>query len=217
MARPVALIIAVAALAAGWSAAARAESCPTPRELKEIIVQVDSSAPATDYSHDLDQQAIARLAAQGLGSAGLGRPVGLTQAALRYSVSLEGYEMRRGASRCFWISKVKAKLSFDHMRVYIASDYPKDSCNYRVIRDHENEHVSLNLKLLPRFRQELERAIHQQVSRQSQYASREEAMDALKDAIQPTLASLEREQKRSNAAIDTEESYRRTNARCPRW
>ena len=213
------LLLALA-LAVGGGGGALAASCPGARGAPPVSFEGRFAEPRYDHGHSRDEiRAIARQRGMA-GRVFAGLTHGSYQS--KVSASVEVTPQRRGGG-CVRLTKVRGRLDYTDLTVYMAREYRRGSCAYRVILEHENEHVAINRRAfdrhLPKLRRKLETAARNLkpfwVARSEDGA--QAAVDRLQKALQPALRELEREMERQNTQIDTEESYRRLGARCTDW
>lgn len=157
------------------------------------------------------------------GSSSQWRQVGLTLSKLHYTLST-GVTVRSSGSRhCAELSEVKAYLGYASLDVYIAREYAPDTCQHRSIQAHENKHVAVFQESLRIFAPRFQRALDETASGlgSMKVGSPKEAakrfQERLQRKLQPLLDQLQKEQAKANAALDSEQNYRREQARCPTW
>jgi hypothetical protein len=108
------------------------------------------------------------------------------------------------------------------MDVYIAADYPEDSCEYRVTIAHERQHVGFNLAVLrewlPKVRAALTGAARDKFPASfPDTPTNEEVNHILLDPVAPVFQAMNQDMARRNGSIDTPENYRREIAKCGNW
>jgi len=202
---------------------AYAQTCPP--YTAAINVDFQTQAPTTRYDNSLNVTGIRNLFqtrgmpvggphVQALGVTYVTPAFGL-QAHTRATVD------RKGA--CVYLESVQATFSLRDQHVYIASEYPTGSCEYNAIKDHEDQHVSINTRTLkeyaPRVRAELERLL---AAEKPVFASRPDTvtkakvqelsrrMNTILDAFQATMSQR-------NAVIDTPQNYKAISEICKEW
>lgn len=209
-------------VAAGFAAPALADAdCPQPpQELAEVTVTTVQSHVA--YRNDLDRKELTHLA--GMAAVHEEGILGLTisRYALR-SATQNHYTVTTDGRFCLWISGLNATLSIPEMTVYVARNYQPGSCQYEAVLAHEQEHVRRTCELLQPFGQQLRQELARRLAKvMPAVAATPAAADRLaSQRVEAVMAEfidqLERERERTNAIIDSDESYRRTADRCPGW
>jgi hypothetical protein len=202
--------------------AATAPSCPPARA--PIKLDFNTLAAPTVYNHRLTLGGIANLSrGQGGQIAGGGRPVGLTLANTLYGVAGEVALEPRGSSLCVRLTSVKIDFGWDSMDVYVPNDFPEGSCEYRAVRDHENQHVSIFRTSLAEFAPRARARIEAVLARAKPFLARSQN-GAVQTALAPVnaeLAALQREfnalHGARNARIDTPSNYAAVTALCKNW
>lgn len=209
--------------AVSLSSAAHALRCPQPADTR-VQVTVNTSYSGITYRHDLDRTALTNFASGMAITSYGGSILGLTVS--RYSLQMETHQQYGQADNgmsCMWIRRVDATLSVPDMTIFIAANYPKGTCQYNAVLEHEYEHVRLTRGLLPGAAKRLEGELRRQLSRinpivsSSHNSGARVAQDAVQQGMAGFMRRLEVERDRSNAAIDTAHSYRQVAARCPQW
>ncbi len=210
----------MAFLLALWAAPAVGATCP-PKP-KTVKVTVDSHFAQPRYDHSRSLAEIGTLsgkpAAIGFITSGFTRGVYSTG----YSFSFESAP-RKGGGACVTLKEVKGRINYESLTVFVARDYKKGSCQYKVVLDHEMEHVAIFRKVfnkhVPRIRRKMEVVARSMrpfwVSRVERAGK--EMEKRLNAALKPLVNAMEREKVKKNAAIDTETNYRKITARCRKW
>lgn len=138
---------------------------------------------------------------------------------LEASTRIEGG--RRSA--CVYLTAVKAKVGFRDHDVYVASEYPPGSCEYRAILDHENQHVAINTRALrehaPRLRLALERILGEEkpVATSNPDRVTQQILDRISRRMEEYLAAFYQEMATRNGAIDTASNYEAVSGICRDW
>ena len=65
------------------------------------------------------------------------------------------------SSFCVWVTKIDADITVTSLTIYAAEEYPKGSCRYDEIMDHEHEHYRTFTWLLGIYTQRLRSGIEQ--------------------------------------------------------
>ena len=137
------------------------------------------------------------------------------QASSRVRGSPEGY--------CVYLDRVSADFGFDAVEVFIASEYAPGTCEYRTIRDHENQHVAINKETLksmaPYVRAGLEKILARKepIFSADPKNSTSAAVDQLSKKMSPVLNRFEEELMRRHSRIDTSSNYKATAEVCREW
>jgi hypothetical protein len=126
---------------------------------------------------------------------------------------------------CVWLIAVEATLGMPEQHVYVASDYPDYSCEYRSVLAHENRHVEINRRVVHSFADRMRKALEDGVAKTNPLVfSNRNVMDSqisgfLYSLMRPTLEAMNAELKRENGAIDTPAAYIKEHADsgCKNW
>lgn len=150
--------------------------------------------------------------------------IGITYAEIALSLSAATRSIpRERGGYCVYLDEVRAEFGFDKFEVYIGKEYPKGSCEYRTILDHENEHVVINNNVVKDYGPRIRRTIEQQLASMpplfapSVNNGARRAVQELQQRIEPTVQAFKREQRRRNAAIDTTANYGALQELCSNW
>ncbi len=211
-------------LVLGWVLAQGAwsqTSAPAP------LIHFTSSIAPVRYIHDHNTAQIGALRHQRFHFKGMHTP-GLTLADEELKSDFRMETQHRPGSRVYqvWATQINVDFSYTRMDVYISSQYGEGSCPYRVVRDHENQHVAINTATLEKYKGLMEGALLTYPNFPThdhpwKVTSRSKAGPELKKmilgVINPYYHQFAQEVIRSNAQIDTMENYRKTQALCQDW
>ena len=150
--------------------------------------------------------------------------IGITYAEVALSLSASTRSMpRQRGGYCVYLEEVRANFGFEKFEVYIGREYLPGTCEYRTILDHENEHVAINNAVVREYGPRIRRSIEQQLSMMpplfapSVDTGARRAVQELQQRVEPVISSFKREQRRRNAAIDTQEAYGVLQELCSDW
>jgi translation elongation factor EF-G len=73
---------------------------------------------------------------------------------------LQVYTIASENGYCVQLNSLSATLGYTGFQINIRKSYTPDSCEYKVILDHENEHVSAYIKALDNESENIKKAIH---------------------------------------------------------
>lgn len=154
--------------------------------------------------------------------------LGLTVAPLIHNLSLKTTIIEQGNTLCVFLEEVEFHFGYQHQYVYIDSRYPKGSCEYNTILEHENLHVDFNNQALARYRRPFTNTVRQSFRnvdplelKNDKYATRN--IELWKQKLQdiPYLDHLKDEMKDfqdlKHGHIDSDHNYKRTNRKCKNW
>ncbi len=216
------LLGALLALASNLAAATVWAQCPTPRNLPPLQIHIQVVEPKIAYHHDLDLfglQKVGRTSERP--PAGMIR-LGLTDISDSFRAQFETFSLPRSNGICVWLGRVEALLGNQIMNVYVADEYPPDSCEYKVILAHENTHVRFNVETLRDWAPTIQAALVESARRKfpaifpSQPGS-DDLNRYLLDNMANVFDLMNQDMAKRNATIDTPENYARENAKCDHW
>lgn len=193
--------------------------------MAQARLAVELNVPETKYITRLNAQAIARISGGGIHKSIPGwRQAGLTSAREAAAIKLTTRSSPVvGQGFCTVIEQLDVTIGYDSMEVYIASEYAEGSCEYRVIKSHELNHVLINLSTLKNFRQDVERELKTYVAQLSPMINDnpEQVIERLKTVLYDRLKLILRPMAvarfKAHMEIDSRSSYRRAQSRCQGW
>jgi hypothetical protein len=214
-------LLALAVWAMGWSPV-RAQ-CPVTVDASPPEINIHVPDPKIVYHHDVDLFGLPKLEHYSERPPSGSVLLGLTQIADAFTAqsSFTLYPLASGKF-CVAVRRIDAVLGNPVMNVYVADEYPPDSCEYNVILAHENTHVRFNLETLrdwlPTVKAALtEAAKHKFPAVFPHKPDGHEMEQYLLSNMQATFTLMGEDMARRNATIDTPENYRRENAKCHNW
>ncbi len=152
--------------------------------------------------------------------------LGLTVADLQVKMAGKPRISQNGHQACVSLKEVSFQIGYDDILVYIHKDYKPGSCQYRVVKDHENYHVGVHREAMSFFKSDIETALRKAVAKlkpQKVHSSAEaqrvvdKQFAQIQKEIAPLLNHINKKIREKNAAIDTPESYKATSKLCKNW
>lgn len=201
---------------------AAAPACPPSKTA--IKLDFKTLAAPTTYNHRLTLGGIASLSrSQGGRIASGSRPVGITVANTLYSVGGEVALNPQGDGFCVHLTSVDIEFGWDRMDIYVPSEFPEGSCEYRAVRDHENQHAAIFRSVLAEFAPRARARVEAVLARTKPFAARN-GNGAAQRALVPVNAELAKLRDEFNALhgarngrIDTPSNYAAVTALCKNW
>jgi len=153
---------------------------------------------------------------------------GLTMAehSLKMDYQVGGLEHPNHDGFCVWLESVNVDFSYVTLDVYVSSQYPEGTCPYQVILNHENHHVSIDQRVLAKYRARIDWVLKHNrsiptrrhpmtvVSMENGKAILSAKLNAIVDAV---TRDYQKEITRQNGKIDTPAAYKRTQSLCNNW
>ena len=129
---------------------------------------------------------------------------------------------------CASLGVLNFKMGYENgdLKVYIDKKYKPGSCEYEVIREHENYHVAVAQQAMLFFKPDIEKKIHEIVGKMRPQIVRSEKeinqviqaqFDQIISELKPLIDHINKTIAEKNAKIDTPESYAQTTALCKNW
>ncbi len=217
-----AIVLAATAFFSAPAEAQQAGACPPSRT--PIKLNFKTEAPAPIHNHRLTVAGIANLLrSQGMPAPAGQRALGITLTKTMFGLQAASQVMTRGNGYCVYLTSVDVDFGWNRVEVYVPSEFPKGSCEYKVVLDHENQHVAINRALLREFAPRLRARIEKVLAGTKPYytRSREGGTDAALGDLNKQLSGMLKEfealQISRNAGIDSPSNYQALSAMCKDW
>jgi hypothetical protein len=196
--------------------------CPVIKERINFTVKVIPKN--ISYNLDLRQKGLNQLAGKNFKQKSNQRVLGLTSTKQSVSARMRGHTTQISSSLyCTSITTVDVEIKVMQLNVYVLGKYPRGSCQYSAIIDHEHEHVATyqtGIRKLERvFNNRLWNIIRNlppgiaSTSKRSANAAfkhMEEKITALRTPIEQAMKYRDRQ-------IDTPLSYKLLTQQCASW
>lgn len=191
-----------------------------------IRLSFDTRIPDPQYRFDLSIQDVRQLytlRGQRITRAH-SNAIGLTYAEI--SVRLGAATVARPRERsgyCVYLEEVEAQFGFDRFDVYVGREYPRGSCEFNTILDHENEHVAIYKDIIREYGGRMRTAIERElrnlgpVFAPSAQTGGQRAIAQLQERLQPAIDGFQAESRRRNGRIDTQANYGALQDLCLDW
>lgn len=151
--------------------------------------------------------------------------MGLTVSQFNYGITAEAKVETVGNRTCTTLSRVDFTFGFPRIDVYIDKKYKKGTCNYNVIKEHEDYHVRVQLEGLKAFENTIKKGVRIAAGNVKPVSGNNGNVNQvvsgfvkqIKADIQPLINYVDEKLKEKNAVIDTPQSYADETKKCPRW
>lgn len=154
--------------------------------------------------------------------------LGLTASELTISAQPKPKVEVQGNQFCITLESLSFKMGYEKngLKVYIDKKYKPGSCEYEVIREHENYHVAVAQQAMLFFKPDIEDKIYEIVSNLKPQITTDKKeietivqkqYEQIMEQLTPLLAHINQTIAKKNAQIDTPESYEKTKALCNNW
>lgn len=199
-------------------------------ERQPISIQIQTQIPNPVYHHHLSGQNFPNKPKNSPPDQLNMEIRGLTVSKLAVSGSAASYATGNGREVCVGMKEITFKIGLEQLDVYIDKKYAPNSCPYKVVKEHENIHVSIFRQAVPFFKPDIEKELQKAVNKLrpvSLYAS--EASDKrIKEItsaqfnqvindIKPLIDHINAKITEKNEKIDTTENYKAMSALCKKW
>ena len=152
--------------------------------------------------------------------------LGLTVARLGITGSATPNIETRNQEICVSLGSLDFKMGYDDLTVYIDKKYKPSSCEYKVIKNHENYHVAVAQQAMIFFKPDVEKQIQKSLqkikpkivhTKAEVEAALQDQFDQVINDLQPLVNHINKITAKKNYQIDTPESYAQTKALCKNW
>ena len=152
--------------------------------------------------------------------------LGLTIAKLGISGDVRPNVETQDGRICVSLGTLNIKMGYDTLIVYIDKKYKPSSCEYQVIKNHENYHVAVAQQAMIFFKPDVENQIQKTLKKLkpqivTSIKERDEVVrsqfDQVINDLKPLIKHINETTAKKNYQIDTPESYERTKALCQNW
>lgn len=165
------------------------------------------------YTYDFSKST-SSLTARGAHRAGT-VVLGLVEAEIRSqaSLGLNGFKKFFGSRYCMR-PELTVKLAFEPMTLFIASEQPEGSCEFRVTMEHELKHIAVYQEYLEEFgrrvREDLGRELGDRIVYVNSQAEAEARVHAIVDqTLTPYMQAVQDELRARQARVDSDAEYER--------
>lgn len=178
------------------------------------IVRVDKHIGPLNVNHGLNKQQIRKLAGaqHQSGPAVVG---GIYRPQHSYELKVSANDNRLGDKRCITAREVILKYTVQR-DVYIPTNYPRRSCQFRAVYNHEMQHVHFDeqaiRKYMPLFEQSLFRAVQGRT-----FTNPDQLYARLEASIKGLWGRFNTERQNLHYKIDNKRNYARESQACSTW
>ncbi len=153
---------------------------------------------------------------------------GLTEADFNITYQIKTNAVNNGKQGCLFIEEIDVKYGYPNLVVYIEDKYHPNSCEYREILKHENEHVKVHQSVLKELAPKISLAVYQAVNRVKPKELNDlSKVDKITDDIIKEIQDdflvkrlterLEENQRNQNEKLDEKGNYHKIQNRCKNW
>ena len=124
---------------------------------------------------------------------------------------------------CLYIDAIKVDLHIKPV-IYIASEYPKGSCMYNAVMEHEKKHIAVDRAIVGKYTGVITRGVRKALAKigaahgpftQGQLKFEQEKLQTfVQDTIKQYSAQMSAERQKKQQDVDTLEEYERVQAKC---
>jgi len=194
----------------------------------QVPVNLNINYGEVEYLHDLKHSSFARYLRREMDmKAKLAQTVrGLTVAEASFGIQGNAEVTKMGNRYCVRLANVDITFGYSRIVVLIDKKYKEKSCEYKVIKEHEDTHVYLNRQVLTEFAPRIKQKVNEvaaSIPPRVEYTkvraekALSEMLAKVQEAVKPDMAEFRILQDERNQAIDTKENYRATTNMCDRW
>lgn len=217
----------------GWAMPSYAQKCPKPAKPKINLTILNPKANLVHANTltEINRMFGVRAKSVGAGLNGWHAPGGengvirgLTRAQLGFGeFTMRPYWKKYGAVYCYSAKELNIEIGYVQHTVFIPRIYGRHSCEYKVVRAHENKHAAYNRRAMRDFGSKVEARLQQELAKTGAIPVRnkEDGLSAYGKVVNKVLSALLNEMHRTynpyHEQIDTPENYRKEAAKCEKW
>ena len=123
-----------------------------------------SSYGELTYNHDYDQEILDILSEQGITKEEGMFTAGLSLLDVDWSVSLNTITRDVGEHTCVIPASLDVFIGYRNPVIYISSDIEEDTCEYKLIKRHEQQHQQINVSVLEHYLPTIKKAFENELS-----------------------------------------------------
>lgn len=219
------VLLAIGLVVVLWAISSPALAATTcARSSQPPYVSLDVNPGQISYITDRSKAGLRQLHAGYRAADASWSPIGLTVAELGFGLAVSvRAEATPDGRFCAEIAAVEATLGYDVIDVYIASEYPRGSCQYNAVLDHERLHVIVFQDTLNRYFPLVESALRNAADTAKPVLVRDpdkatkKLQAALERVAKPLFHQINEALDEGNGALDTRENYVREQDNCVSW
>ncbi len=127
---------------------------------------------------------------------------------------------------CLWVENLRVEFSYTTMTVYVSTQYPEDSCEYKTTLDHENQHVQIHRDIYEKYQKLLRSAVssssgiplmNNPVTVKSLEEGKARISELISGATDPVFNQFQQELSQEQMKLDTTENYHTMQGMCNHW
>lgn len=151
---------------------------------------------------------------------------GLTIGELGVSYGAQGRVFKHKDGYCAGVKKVDFYIGYDYFKVFVDKKYKRNTCEFRAVKLHEDEHVAIFNAAVEFFAPDIQKAIKKAVAEiqpekvysqaRAQQVFDKQANEVL-NKIQPLLKHVNKKIVEKQGLIDTDEAYMKVQKKCNNW
>ena len=144
------------------------------------------------------------------------------QIEIKSNVKLSWSTQTATRQSCFWYDEVNIHMEIDPT-ILIAREFPKGSCEYDEILNHENKHIVVDRFIVKKYRKMMEKYINQVMGQVETYGPvhsnktpvvRKQMTQYIEAAVNKVSDAMHAERRKRQQAVDSREEYDRVSAAC---
>ena len=202
---------------------AYAASPGCPDRDRTPIINVRTTDAGVQYEYGLSSEEIMHVGGSNANITANTR--GLTYIRLQTRASFSVVTLTNGKTKCAFPASVDVFIGYELPQyVYIDKRYAPGSCQFEVIRNHENEHVRINRETLALIVSVIRKGLTDAVMNNgypivvpSADAGNQAITGNLEEVFKSYIAAHIQQRNTMNAMMDTPQNYAATSRLCPYW
>lgn len=137
---------------------------------------------------------------------------------MTWNISHKGQANRFGGTACLWYDTIDFKITMEPM-IYVASEYPKGSCQYKEVMKHEQMHLATDRQVINKYMQILGKELYDAMGQQYVYgpfplAQKDVMFGKMADRVTAIVTNvkdrMQEERRLQQSKVDSLQNYEHT-------
>ncbi|MGE4313014.1 MAG: hypothetical protein AB7E85_01920 [Pseudobdellovibrionaceae bacterium] len=139
---------------------------------------------------------------------------------MSWTIAHKGQANRYGGQACIWYDAINFNITMKPM-IYVASEYPPNSCQYKEVMKHERMHLEADRQVINKYMQILGKELYDAMGQQYVYGpfplAQKEAMftqmsDRVTSIVTGVKDRMQVERRQMQSQVDSLQNYEQTAA-----
>ena len=198
-----------------------AQYCP-PQDGYDYKVVVTIETPPVRLHKNRSRAQLTGMTYHGSGNS---QTLGLMTSRLEVATQSHYYSHVIEGGLCVWVAQIDVTLRYHSLDIFVAKEYREHSCEYKVVLEHEKQHVTVAKKALSPFIPKIKSALasftiprsENPLGVQTASQGKQQINRRIDELIAPLRNQMSQLINKKQAKVDSPQSYRATHKRCKNW